>query len=433
LAPVLLVFLGAGARADFFVHHWEDHHTRSEEPDFNAQFLYYSTTSNYDANASQSTPAGFQGLTRYILDAELVYPVLSGLSVFGRASWAAEQLDSSGRGGSAYGFGDQTLGASYRIFEKRRGGEPVMPFAPKATIDLQLQADFPGYSNSSSASKNTPFMGDGSVDGTIGAFVDFPFLTLGSSAALHVVGGVGYTYRSLDFSSALPFTLGLKYASFYGPDILVVGGNERSPGFFASLCGFGVHSMGNDASGGKTTLNNGAGGSALIYSANPSLLSGRIEAGYQTSGKLAFFAAFEQSFWGENAPYGSVISGGIRLDFSRKPATFEPSQHPENPGHMTSVEYGKPNKGFVKYSLEARVDRVNDRLNLVKINRGSQDNVEVGQVFDIFSVKPNGQLGEPIARAKVTAVKADEAALTISEYFKEVLINEGFVAKRLVQ
>ena len=59
--------------------------------------------------------------------------------------------------------------------------------------------------------------------------------------------------------------------------------------------------------------------------------------------------------------------------------------------------------------------------------------MNVGQLFDIFSVKPNGQIGDAVARAKVTSVKNDEAALTITEYFKEVLINEGFIAKRLVQ
>ena len=59
--------------------------------------------------------------------------------------------------------------------------------------------------------------------------------------------------------------------------------------------------------------------------------------------------------------------------------------------------------------------------------------MEKGQVFDIFHGPPDGRAVEAVARAQVTSVKSDEAALTIIEYFKEQNINEGFIAKRLLQ
>ena len=96
-----------------------------------------------------------------------------------------------------------------------------------------------------------------------------------------------------------------------------------------------------------------------------------------------------------------------------------------------STAYNKANQGIQDYSLEATVTKANDRLNLVKIDKGSIDGVEKGQVFDIFSVRSDGRAAEAVARAQVTSVKSDEAALTIIEYFKEKNINEGFIAKRL--
>jgi len=56
--------------------------------------------------------------------------------------------------------------------------------------------------------------------------------------------------------------------------------------------------------------------------------------------------------------------------------------------------------------------------------------VATGQIFDVFAVKPNGETGETIARAQVSAVKLSEASLIILEYFREVWIEEGFVVKR---
>ncbi|HUP55858.1 MAG TPA: hypothetical protein VM598_00285, partial [Bdellovibrionota bacterium] len=95
--------------------------------------------------------------------------------------------------------------------------------------------------------------------------------------------------------------------------------------------------------------------------------------------------------------------------------------------------YGAANRGFVNYSIEGRVMRVSDRRGQIRIDRGSQDGVEVGQVFDIFVTKPDGTTGEGVARCKVSSVKPEESTLSIVEYFREIWIDEGFVARRLIQ
>jgi hypothetical protein len=87
----------------------------------------------------------------------------------------------------------------------------------------------------------------------------------------------------------------------------------------------------------------------------------------------------------------------------------------------------------VSYSLESKVIRSNDRLNLVKIDKGSQDGVEVGQIFDLFVPSTDQNTGEAVARGRVSNLKFNEAALVIQEYFKEVSIDNGFVARRLIE
>ncbi len=86
----------------------------------------------------------------------------------------------------------------------------------------------------------------------------------------------------------------------------------------------------------------------------------------------------------------------------------------------------------IKFLLESRVLAANDRLNLVKIDKGSQDGIEMGQIFDIFSLPARDENpgSDPIARGEVLSVKNDRAVLEIKEYYDNLWIDEGFIAKR---
>jgi hypothetical protein len=170
----------------------------------------------------------------------------------------------------------------------------------------------------------------------------------------------------------------------------------------------------------------GTGGSFAADVINPSITTLRAQAGYGLSHDFLASVTLTQTVWGRSAPNGFSMALGVQKFFG-VPA-------PErNRLKISAEQYGKANQGFVEYAFSAKVLRVNDRLNLVKINKGKQDGVEVGEIFDLFTPKPDGSAGEPIARAKVTAVKIDEAALSITEYFKQVWIEEGFIAKRPLQ
>jgi hypothetical protein len=141
-----------------------------------------------------------------------------------------------------------------------------------------------------------------------------------------------------------------------------------------------------------------------------------------------FTLAASQPVWGQDAPNGFAVSLGIQAHFGGTGA-----DRPRDPHTMTPNEYGKANQGFVNYTFEGQITRTNDRLNIVRINKGSKDGVLVGQVFDIFSVRPDGSVHEAIARARCTTVRESEAELSVTEFFKEVLIEEKDVVKRPLQ
>lgn len=103
------------------------------------------------------------------------------------------------------------------------------------------------------------------------------------------------------------------------------------------------------------------------------------------------------------------------------------------PSDMSPEEYGKPNQGFIKYEFQAAVTKVNDQAHMLKIDKGYAQGVKQGQIFDIFSVEKSGVADEAIARGTVSHVKESEAALKIDEYFREVWIEEGYIAKRPIQ
>lgn len=399
LAPTVMTRC---AYADFFLHPWESHHQRSQSFRLSGEFGYFSTSSNYDTNGVPFVPTGLTGYNRISSDFVLDYGLSSRLTVFGRMSWARVELSNASRPGTSFGLTDQTLGAGFRLFASESSSSLLQ------AIDLQAQADLPGYSNANAEANLTPYLGDQSMDFSGGVLVTGRVWETKGADFLLVAGG-GYTYRTQGFSAALPWSANLAYSPKRGGLNASVGLNG-----FQSLSTdsrFGSSGAATDSS----ITSPGTGGSFITGAINPSLITANGQIGYESDEGYKFFARFSQTMAGKAAPYGMNFSGGLQMRFGSSGS---------NRGH------GASNRGLVSYAYEARVIRVNDRLNLVKIDKGTQDGVAEGQIFDIFSLKPDGTIREPIARAQVTSVKAAEAALTITEYFKEVWIEEGFIAKK---
>jgi hypothetical protein len=403
--------LPCGAKADFYLHYWQNQHDNEHELRLQADGGFYLTKQNYDANGQPTVPAGFDQYSRVEGDLTASYGILPRLSAYARLSWARTELDMATSTSTNMGFADNTAGLSFRAFDFSKPGKP-----DGITIDAQAQIDYPFYSN---VNLTGPALGDASTDFTGGAFVNVPVWTRKSNQIL-LTGGAGYTYRTNGFSSAIPWSVTAAL-------------NPVGEGWIASVTGYGTQSLKTDART-ATLLNNTpsstisplTGGSFISNAANPSLLVVRGEAGYQITPEIGVTGFVSQSIWGQAAPSGFYAGGGFRYRLGGHRKNVDGT-------HLTPREYGRSNQGFVNYDVEAHVTRVNDRLNLVKIDKGSQDGIEAGQTFDIFAVKKDGSTGDAVARARVSNVQAAESALTVDEYFKEVWIDEGFLAKRPVQ
>jgi hypothetical protein len=392
------------ARADFFNHTWDDHYSEHKVLVLEPSFTYYQTNANFYVTGTDSKVAGLTRYSRSMADLSASYGLTPRLSFFGRASWAAISMDHSTLTGSSYGLADQTFGGTYRLIEVDRG--KTLPFS----LDLQAQGDFPAYNNTSVSG---PFLDDGTVDLTAGAFVTYP-IAVSDSSSFFLHGGAGYTWRSRSFSQAIPWSARLTW-------------DLRSSGWRLEAGMFGVQSLRTDPNLGSTELTretNGAGGSFRINAVDPSFMAASGLVGRAIGSQMMLTASAAGTFWGDGAPSGVQFTLGAVLFWDRGKR--------RNSVFLTPAAYGKANQGFVDYASGGLVSEVNDRLHLVKMDQGSQNGVEVGQIYDIFRPQAQGE-GEAIARAQVLSVKDDEAVLKITEYFKEVWIEKGFLLKHPLQ
>jgi hypothetical protein len=53
--------------------------------------------------------------------------------------------------------------------------------------------------------------------------------------------------------------------------------------------------------------------------------------------------------------------------------------------------------------------------------------------IDIFSVTPEGSLGQTVARGQVTQLDWDQSQVTLLEVYREIAIKEGFAVQKPVQ
>jgi hypothetical protein len=416
------------ARADFYLASWQNIREEARWLKLDAALNFYSTAHNFRNEGNVDNPPGLTRYTRIQTDLLAAYGMTDRLTLFARASWARVDVNSVAMSGTAYGFTDQTIGGNIRLHEQDVP-EDYLP----SSLDLQLQIDIPTYSNARARSNGLPFLGDGSIDVTTGLFWTQPLLS-GKDALITVTGGAGYTYRNAYFSSAFPYSLVFKL-------------RPRKRGFVVTAGMNGMASLQNDGQpGASATLggdSTGTGGSFITNAVNPSVTRFRGDLGWQFSPKTILAAGVDSAAFGANSPAGTNIVLGLQIRIpgsgieDAEPASREDVLSPDDgrnlkhPAALRKSEH--PDKGFVSYTLEARVVRVNDRLNLVKIDKGTKDRVSVGEVFDIFSTQPDGEVKDVIARARVTAVAEEESALEVTEYFRESWINEQFVAKRVVQ
>jgi hypothetical protein len=408
LLALTLSGLGASAAsADFYLHPWESHHEKPKRFTLAPTLRLYSSDTNFAPDGTTYLPWNLDRYSRMQLDTEGSYGFDARISAWGRLSWCRVSVSSGGTSGSTFGLCDSSFALNYRLVH-RPGDDDRSGF----WLDLQAQADLAPYSNEISLTGTlTPFLGNSTNDFGGGAFLGLP-LSNDQEAMWSLVAGGGYVKRSRPFADAFQWSA----FTAYEPKV-------QGLGFKAGAYGF--HTLEADPlkNASLATLNPlGSGGSFATGSTHPTIINLKFDLTYQLDRQLALTGGYQMPVAGNAAPQGWTASGGVVLHFGddRKP-------HQKSPR-----EYGKANRGFIDYAFEAKVLRVNDAGDRLKIDKGSQDGVEVGQVFDLFPTK-SGEIGEAVARARVQSVKADEAILQIRETWREVLVEEGFVAKRPLQ
>ncbi len=423
---LLTLFSPHRGLADFFTHHWENHFQDEHQTSFRLEGKRALSTANFDASGNPALPTGFASYARTLAELTVRTGLTQQLSVWGRLSWTAQsflsQTSATGPPTQSFGLGDQSFGIHFRLVNTLLSPKSSLSQTQThpLTLDLALQADFPAYQNPypssgtffpGTSSNATPplLQGDQSVDVTFGGFASWGFYqTLEGKWTLSL--GSGVTRRSLGYSAAIPSSLILAY-------------QPQFQGFSLQVLAFSLLSLKTDP---RTVLPQPSqnAGSFFTGAINPSLLQAALQLGYQLTPQLEFFARVSETFWGQDVPSGWMLGGGVLLRLG--PKTLPP-ESALNPYH-----YGKPNQGFVNYSLEAKIIATNDRLSLVKLNKGSQDGIEVGQFFDLFAGNTTEQSEKSVARGEVVAVRATTTVIKITEYFESTPLEADFVARRLV-
>ncbi len=391
----MLLFFVSSAQAHPIVQSWQNRMGTKTGFSLGPKVTYFSTHHNYDLNAQSVLIANNISAERYYIDANLSYGFSEDFFIFSRFSGLYVNLTGTSlTEQSIFGLGDQMFGTAYRIFQNHSG----------LSIHLQGEATIPAYTNSNSLINSKPYLGDGSIDFTIGGFAQVP-ITTKSTHQIYLDGGAGYTYRSYGYSSAIPWNILLK----------------RDPTLNGLTLALGLR--GNLSLETDTSLISrvqedqlrGGGGSYLINAINPSWTLAQASVGYQTKGGIHYTMSGAIPIAGKNSPDGMQVSFGVQFEFANE------DHHPKKSSSVARVG------SFQQYDLEAKVLSMNDQLYLVKIDQGSEQGIEKGQIFDIFMEN------QVIAKAKVTNVKSDESVLRVLEYFKEQSIEVDATAKRILQ
>jgi len=399
LGSLLAATFPLKSRAEFQLHDWKLHRAERGEWNLIGSSSLFSSRTNRDGKGTLVDVSGLDQYRRVAANLGLEWGIHSKLTFFGRATWLWNDIQAGTSSANRFGLSDQTIGLSLRLLDR------------SMTLDLQVQADIPLYSNVSDAANGLPFLGDSSTDITVGGFLTAPIST-GAERAWSAVAGAGYTIRSASFSSAVPWSVELNTRPT----------DDRGMTF--SVGGAGFQSLKNDpranAAISASTFSPESGGSFLINAVNPSLAAAVVSLGYQKTRATEFTATFKKPLWGQSVADGNTIEVGFRWNLSTKNS---PSRTPLAPNKREA-------SGTVtRYISDGKVTGVVNTRTLL-ISMGSEAGLAMGDLIDIFSVLPDGSIGEPVARGQVMHLNWDQSQINLLEIYQETAIKEGFIARK---
>jgi hypothetical protein len=385
-----------------------------------------STKANFNSLGTKEKAGGTdavngteQDLTSYSrtqLDLVGVYGINPAMTLFGRFSISTSKFETTttsdpdssgveGLQGSASGLGDQSIGLNYRVkeFGDKASGNRL------TALDFQLQVEFPFYDTKKNRTDRKPLQGDGTTDITVSPFLTVP-INQGSGSRFYVISGLGYTARSNSYSAVLPYQLSIAMLP------------EKSGLLFRGGL-YGYKSMKSDTEGtiqladGSTVRD--AGGSYIVDATNSSYMALRGVVGYQNEVATQYYAGFTSMISGKSTAALSALHLGAQFRWGGKSSASTSRSSPRFSGGTQQV----------RYDLQAQITKAKPEMKIAQINRGTNDGVDVGQIFDFFRSE-NGKL-ILVARGVVNKTAQNASNLTIQTYFQQALIQPGFLARRV--
>jgi hypothetical protein len=384
------------SRADFQLQDWKLHRAEKGEWNLVGSLSAFQTSTNRDGTGKLVDINGLDQYRRTATNLALEWGAHSRLTLYFRGTWLWNDIRGTSYSANRFGLSDQSLGLSLRLIDK------------SLIVDLQIQADLPAYSNVRDAGAGLPFLGDSSTDFTVGGFATLPLVTGERQWTLR--GGAGYTVRSAQFSAAVPWSLEI-----------LTRPEARGLTFAAGASGF--QSLKTDPRGNvpisASQFSPSNGGSFLVNAVNPSLAAASVSVGYRTTESTAFHAAYRRTIWGQAIADGGMVEAGFRWNISsQKPAARKALG-------VKRVEKA----GLTRYAGDGKVTAVVNTRTLM-VNLGSDAGLAMGDLVDIFSVLPDGSIGEPVARGQVVHLDIEQSQISILEIYQETAIKEGFVARK---
>lgn len=380
-----------------------------------------STSENYNYTGAKSTVTGLNSYRKSVLDLTGVYGVNRKLSIFGRLSMGTVSYETTSLTGSGSGLTEQGMGVNYRLWESAPARGTGGGINRSTSIDGQFQIDLPMYNNVSSrtSTPRQPLLGDGTLDLTFAGFGTVP-LNQGLGTRLFLITGLGLSIRNNSYSKAIPYQL-------------QIAGLPEKSGLLYRLGFHGFKSMTSNTGGtddfspqAQTTPgavdSQDAGGSLIVDALNSSYMHLRATLGYQWGVGDQIFLTYLMPMSGISTAVVSGILFGAQFRFAGASKQASPGPAPA-PGTAPHAK--------LTYDMEARVKQANDRLNLIKIDKGDVDGIEKGNIIDVYRPNPDGTQGDLIARGIVTAVTENESAVNLRQYKKQVWVQAGFIARRI--
>ncbi len=391
-----LLMASPSARADFFLHSWESHQVGDGGWSFEPSVRNYRSSTNFAPDGTPYIPRSLDHFGRTQLDLNASYGLSRRFTVFGRLSGTqAGWTNLTGGTASQTALSDSLLGMNFRWLGLESSG---------MKLDLQATAEIPPYSNNVSQASVLPYLGNGVASYSGGATLSGGLGTL-AEGRLEGSAGAAYVRRMSYYGDALHWNVGLRIERDTRGLLGAVGVDGWTTLAADPLLPYSLAQLDPP----------GSGGSFATGSTHPRLIRANAKLGYQVNSRIGFLASYDQAISGTSAPSGTTFGLHFQL---------------RSGGTGSTVAQATSRERFRTYRFEGKVSRTNDKLNLIRIDRGSDAGLEVSDIVFVFSVDSEGNPNDLVAKAKVKALTADEASIEVTEYLKEVWIEPGFIVRQ---